>query len=83
MQTTVGALVFTSAAPEDCVTFTVTDDNVQEGTESFNVQFVLPSGNQFQFSAGTTDTAVVTIFDDDSKKLKFTDSACSFCWSNL
>ena len=58
-------LDFTESSPQNCVTFSIQDDSVQENTEFFDVQFSLPDGNEFQFNGD--DTATVIILDDDSK----------------
>lgn len=47
VQLTLTALFFTESSPQDCVTFSIEDNSMQEDTEAFGVQFQLPPGNQF------------------------------------
>ena len=51
-----------TANDEQCVNFTIVDDNMPEGTEFFTVSLQLPAGPQFQL--GTIATATVQILDN-------------------
>ena len=64
-----------------CATFSVDDDLIPEGTESFSVSLELPAGAQFQL--GARATAIVQILDNGERTARFRLVMLSFADSPL